>query len=284
MPNVGQQQRISALRARIAAIEKRPLLAETKALLKATGKAGQRDEPEWQALLRAPAGLLHEIYADERRDGGAAFGFGLGMARGLITATRPAILFMQLAHEAQDVGLPYGAGLRHFGIEPETLIIGRMTSLTELLWAMEEAIACRAVAAVVADVAGHPKGLDFTVSRRLSLRAAGAGTSVFMLRYGREREASAARLRWQVTGAPSQAPKFDARAPGGARWHVVLEKGRLQQRAVETGIEFLVDWTRNGFSPAFTMGEDSGEGRTYPRPAPYGALPAALGDRLSEAG
>jgi len=284
MQNVAQQQRISALRARIAAIEKRPLLAEGKALLAAHAPSGRRDEQGWEALLRAPAGLLHEIYADQRRDGGAAFGFALGMARGLITPARPAILFMQLAHEAQDVGLPYGAGLKHFGIEPDALVIGRMGNLTELLWAMEEAIACRAVAAVVADVAGDPKALDFTVSRRLSLRAAGAGTSVFMLRYGRDREASAARLRWQVIGAPSEAPKFDARAPGGARWHVVLEKGRLQQRAADTGIEFLVDWTKNGFSPAFTAEDGRGEGRAFPRPAPYGALSAALGDRLPQAG
>jgi protein ImuA len=226
---------------------------------------------------------LHEVFTDEGRNGGAALGFALGSARQWASPERSAVLFLQMSREAQNAGLPYGMGLSRFGIEPQSLVIGRTETLTELLWAMEEAICCHAVAAVVADIAGHPKALDFSASRRLSLRAASAGTSVLILRYGREREASAAKLRWHVMPETSRQRPFDARAPDGPRWRVVLEKGGLASGAKD----FIVDWTENGFELAGQYPEKS-----YSRPArsagpaapSFGAQPAALGYRLSQTG
>lgn len=272
-----RQDRLAGLRERIAAIEKRPLLTEGTPL-------PGRTPDEWAALA-APAGLLQEIFADSQRDGTAALGFALGLARGLVTEERPAILFLQLAHEARETGLPYGPGLASFGLSPDRLILGQLASLEELLWAMEEAIACRAVAAVIAEVLGTPRQLDFTVSRRLSLRAASGGASILLLRYGAEREASAARLRWQVSPAPSEAPSFDDRAPGRPRWRAVLEKGQLRAGLMEAGLAFSLDWTENGFEPLFRdpLGNPS-RSDGHLRPALPGAQPAALGDRLSQAG
>jgi protein ImuA len=265
-------EKMEALRARIEQIEKRPMLAEGAALM------AQRGE---QDLLAAPAGLLHEVFSDERRNGGAALGFALAQARGLLTAERPAILCMQLVREAQDMGLPYGAGLKSFGIDPEAVVLTRAENIVELLWAIEEAVNCRAVAAVVADIGNHPKALDFTASRRLSLRAASAGASVLLTRYGLEREASAARLRWKVSPALSGVVAFDPRAPGGPRWRVELEKGRLgpaAQRPETT--EFLLDWTENGF----VVVDSSRTGRVAGNVAALsGAVPATLGDGLSQA-
>jgi protein ImuA len=286
MRNVARQQRLADLRARIAVLEKRPLLPEGAALLGGKGEqdaARGGDRKELAALLGAPAGLLHEIHAEGQRDSGAAFGFALGLACQLLTPARPAILFLQLVHEGQEIGLPYGVGLKSFGIDPARLVLGRLATLTELLWAVEEAIACRAVAAVVVEVAGAPRGLDFTASRRLSLRAASGGASVFLLRYGQEREASAARLRWRVAPAASQAFPFDGTAPGEARWRVVLEKGRLEEGLAETA-EFLVDWTKHGFAPATAAGEGAGPRRAHSRPSPYGSASPALGDRLPQTG
>jgi len=279
MQDVARQHSLSALRARIAAIEKRPLLAGAAG---SDSKQARHPARGWATLLAPPAGLLHEVYADEQRNGSAALGFALGLAKGLLTPERPALLMLQLAHAAQDLGLPYGAGLSGFGIDPEALLLGRLANLPELLWAIEEAIACRAIAAVIAEVLGEPKALDFTASRRLSLRAASGGASVLLLRHGQTREASAARLRWSVTPALSLPPPFDAAAPGPPRWQVTLEKGGLPQRAAAGGNTILVDWTEHGFAPAVDDTADHTE--ALPRPAPSGAAPAALGDRLSQAG
>lgn len=221
---------LETLRAQIAALEQRPVLADSGAFLaerQGAGTASGKAAGNPLALLSPPAGLLHEVFADEQRLSGAALGFTLGLARSQLSRDRQAILYLQLAGEAQELGLPYGLGLAAFGIAPDALVIGRIAGITELLWAMEEAIACRAVAAVIADLGTQPKALDFTASRRLGLRTAAAGTSSFLIRYGCGREASAARLRWHVAPAPSGEQRFDPRAPGPPRYAVELEKGRL---------------------------------------------------------
>src|SRR5690606_18559164 len=112
-----RHEQMESLRARIARIEQRPALAEGTAPLPPEKEAG---------LLAAPGGLLHEVFADERRNAGAALGFALAQARGLVSPERPAILFVQLRREAQDMGLPYGVGLRSFGIDPDGVVLTRV--------------------------------------------------------------------------------------------------------------------------------------------------------------
>jgi protein ImuA len=262
--------KIEALRAHIAALEKRPALAQNAAGINPAAAHG---------LLVAPAGSQHEIFSDERRNTGAAMGFALGMAAGLLTHRRPAVLVMQLIRESHDMGLPYGAGLASFGIDPDAVILTRTETVAEFLWAIEEALSCASVAAVLADIAGDHKELDFTTSRRLTLRAQDAGTSVFLSRYGRGREASAARFRWHVMPVPSGSPPFDARAPGQPRFAVTLEKGRLAGFSADQSL--LMDWTANGFA---LVESNRDRDRRTQRAAPLsGALPATLGDRLSQA-
>lgn len=265
---------LETLRARIAAIERRPPLAQSQSHSLAGAEAPID-------LLDCPPGLLHEIHADDHRQSGAVLGFALGLARRQLGAGKRAIFYLQLAGDAQELGLPYGLGLSRFGLAPDTLVICRPQTPVELLWALEEAIACRAVAGVVADIAGNPKLLDFTASRRLSLRAAASGTSAFLIRYGPGREASAAQLRWRVTPALSAGDRWDPAAPGLARLAVDIEKrrlGTLQQRAEQTRL--MLDWTENGFV-VVEPGRRSGD--RPQRAAPPRALPAALGDGLSQA-
>lgn len=263
---------LETLRQQITALETNPLLKDAETSVVSAG------------LLATPRGSLHEVFTESVRDSGAALGFALAQARSLIEPKRPAVLFVQLQADALEVGLPYAWGLASFGFEPQRLVFVRPQTIVELLWAIEEAIACRAVAAVVADIVNPHKALDFTASRRLSLRAAASGASVFLVRYARDREATAAKYRWKIVPHPSSAPPFDDRAPGPPRWRVTLEKGSLGKRrsATPAGDEYLVDWTDDGFSPADdTRRDHAGVPR---RPALPHAAPAALGDRLPETG
>lgn len=285
MPGLASHD-LEALRLKIAALEKRPLLAEGAVLLAqriGTPAAANETRPRLAELLAAPAGVLHEIFADEQGHGATALGFALGMARQLVGGGRQAILYLQLAEQAQELGLPYAIGLEQFGIDPDMLVIGRTRTLTELLWAMEEAIACRAVAGVIADIAGQPRGLDFTVSRRLSLRASAAGASAFLLRYGRGREASAAKLRWRVSPALSAEQVFDPLAPGPPRLLVEIEKKRLGGRMQRAeNMRLVLDWTENGFVSVESASRTGIQPRqAVPAPRP---VAAALGDRLSQTG
>jgi protein ImuA len=255
---------IESLRARIAEIERRPSLAGA-----ALSPAAR------QQFLSTPPGALHEVFASEPRDGGASLGFTLGQARLLLTTERPAVLFIQLANDGQELGLPYGAGLASRGFPPRQLVIAQVQTIVELLWGIEEAVACRAVAAVVADISTHSKVLDFTASRRLSLRAGSSGASVFMMRYGNGREASAAQYRWQVAPLLSATRPFDPRAPGEVRWRVTLEKGRL---AADGRVNWILGWTENGFELADTPKRKS---EPVARPALHGAVSAQMGNRFA---
>ena len=230
-----RQQRLQTLRDTIAQIERKPALRQ----------AAARPQGETDQFPRLGGGLVQEIFADENRNGGASLGFALGLSHQLLGPTRPVLVYLQLVSQAQEFGMPYGAGLFSSGLTPEQMVIVRPADMVELLWAAEEALGCRAVAAVVAEVGGSPKILDFTASRRLSLRAQASETSIFLLRYGRGREASAAQFRWHLHPQTSAEKPFDARAPGEARWRVVLEKGEVGSGGGPK--EWLLSWQENGF-------------------------------------
>jgi protein ImuA len=265
-----RQKQLEDLRNRIAALETGPVLR----------RMAQDESP---GLLEIPPGTLSEVFAPEKQGGAAALGFSLALAKGLTRSNRPGLIVLQLADETQKMGTPYGVGLAHFGLATEQIVFARPRTITELLWAMEEAIACRAVAAVVADVASFHKALDFTASRRLSLRSAASGAGAFLVRYGEQKQASAARYRWQISPSLSGSRPFDPRAPGPPRWRAVLERGRLQPGRPITpeGEVYLVDWTKNGF----VLADIDGGNQAVPvdRPPLPRAQPAALGDRLSQA-
>jgi len=266
----GRVQTLETLRQRMAALETGSLLAEAP------------DVPS--GLLATPRGSLHEVFADSLVNSGAAIGFALAHARRFIEPGRPGLLILQLKADAQEIGLPYGLGLKSFGLDTEAIVLIRTDTIVELLWAMEEAIACRAVGAVVADIATPHKALDFTASRRLALRSVAAGAAVFVVRYARDREASAARFRWRVVPELSGAMPYDNRAPGPPRWRITLEKGSLGKRrkATAEGEVFLVDWAGNEFVLADQNSRDLAGATDLP--ALPDAASATLGHRLSEAG
>jgi len=236
---------------------------------------------------RLPEDALHEVWVPGFREAAPGLAFALGHAAARRSAERPAILWIQLAHETQETGLPYGPGLAALGLTAQDLVLIRVQTVPELLWAIEEAAACRAVAAVIADVLVTPKALDFTASRRLALRTGASGVPVFTLRYGAGREASAARTRWRIAPAPSARHPYDANAPGAPRWQAALEKAPHGQSGL-----WRLGWTDTGFT-AFPETPNprsthvpSGTGpslRPLSRPAASGAHLSALGDRLSEA-
>ncbi len=272
---------VEGLRAYIAALEHRPLLEEP-AVQPLSRQAGR--SPGILELTAGPSGVLQEIFTDDLRNAGGALGFTLGLARHLVSPPRPAIVYLQLAASLREIGLPYAPGLSQLGLGNEELVLCRPETLGDLFWALEECIGSKAVAAVIADLAGHDQGgLDFTVTRRLSLRTASAATSAFLIRYGTGREASAAKLRWHVSPQSSAETAFDPESPGPPRFAVTLEKCRLGARAQRLeGHSFVLEWIDHGFALA-ERGEAKGaaEQRRQATPRPQ---PAPLGYRLSQAG
>ncbi|MDA0339329.1 MAG: hypothetical protein O2910_05755, partial [Proteobacteria bacterium] len=96
----------------------------------------------------------------------------------------------------------------------------------DVLWAMEEGLRCKALAAVIGEVWGDAAALDFTATKRLAMRAEAKGINAWLIRRAGTAKLSAARERWRVGALPSAAHLHDAKAPGQPRWQVELFRSR----------------------------------------------------------
>jgi protein ImuA len=96
----------------------------------------------------------------------------------------------------------------------------------DALFALEEGLKCRDLACVIGEIAGNPRALSFTASRRLSLTAERHGVRLWLVRLDAAPDLSSARMRWSTRAAPSPPPRWNAAAPGTASWHAELFRAR----------------------------------------------------------
>jgi protein ImuA len=168
-------------------------------------------------------GVRHsEVFAPAREASGAAAALALALD-GLEPGPR-SVLWVQDAAAVRLGGRPYRSGLP----EPlhHRLIHVAARTPEDLLFALEEGVRCRDLAFVLGELAGNPRALDFTASRRLSLAAERHGVPLMLVRLDAARDLSSARMRWQVRSAPSAAPRWNAFAPGPSAWHAELFRAR----------------------------------------------------------
>ncbi|MFW2350700.1 hypothetical protein [Qipengyuania sp.] len=188
----------------------------------------------WRPGLAAQQGLtLHsEIFASSR-DGagtGAALALALDDWRSLpqhdAGEARDArsVLWVQTREAARRGGRPYRAGLP--GNLQSRVIHVLAEKAEDALFALEEGLRCRDLAFVVGEIAGNPRALDFTASRRLTLASEQHGVPLFLVRLDAMRDLSSARMRWEVASLPSPAPRWNAQAPGPPRWRAELFRAR----------------------------------------------------------
>lgn len=194
----------------------------------------------WQpgAPVTGPAGeCLHgEIFAHAGEGAGAALAlaFALARLRGESDGARArtladmpdqwAWLWVQDKAAIRLSGRPYGPGLprelRH------RLVHVAAKSPQDALFALEEGLRCRDLAFVIGEIAGNPRALSFTASRRLSLAAERHGVPLWLVRLDAARDLGSARMRWQVAAAPSPPPLWNRQAPGVPSWRAELFRAR----------------------------------------------------------
>jgi protein ImuA len=228
---VSKRELLHALERRIAEIEKRPVtFGDGMRAMKSSDSRGQAPwrlgvEPIDEALSQSrldPHGL-HDIAAETARLWPSAVGFSLAILSCLPRSAAGALLWCQTRRMAQDFGRLYGHGLAAFGLDPSRLVLVSAARETDVLWAMEEGLRTRGVAAVIGEV----DGADFTATRRLALAAMEGHVPALLLRSPRKAgEASAALTRWRIGAYPGSADPWDARAPLHPRWRIELVKCR----------------------------------------------------------
>ena len=236
--DVDKHDSIAALRAQIAAQQGWAGHTQDKRLL---GLAERAQHAAQEAGL-------HEVRPQTYRDGPAALGFACALAVLAGQTRKGAIIWIAQSISPHDFGLPYGPGLRDFGLDPRRIILVRTKDDAQALWAAEEG-ARAGVAALILQTAG-PLGL--VPARRLQLAAQARGSPLFCLRPVGGEGIGPALTRWRVASARAQSlPLTRWSIPA---WHLALER---QRRGPSIGAG-LMEWN----SDAHTL-----------------CLAAAMGDR-----
>lgn len=229
-------------------------------------------------------GTIHEILAAEAGDLGAAHGFASALAARLARRGdgKPSgrVLLVQDEASAREDGAPYAPGLAMHGLDPDRLVLVRAKDAREALWATEQALLCRSLAAVIAEIARLPGGIyDLTASRRLVLAAregagaarggGGAPTGLIVQAAAGARGsvlASAAETRWIVSAAPSR-PGL-AGEPGAPAWRALLARHRGGREGL-----FHLEWSHDdrAFRDAPERAAEPRAREALPRPRPADA-------------
>jgi protein ImuA len=171
------------------------------------------------------ASALHsEIFAAGDECAGAAVALALALDTPGAADDKRSVLWVQDRAAQRLSGHPYRPGLPA-ALRNRVIRVAAATP-EDALFVLEEGLRCRELACVIGEIAGNPKALDFTASRRLSLAAERHGVPLFLVRIDAARDLSAARMRWQVTAAPSPPPRWNAETPGAPAWHAELFRAR----------------------------------------------------------
>ena len=227
MPNPALEQ----LKKQISVIEQNSLATESIA---------SKNSFPWENIH---AGTLLEIQPESYKQRSAATGVSLALgARFLQERTGPLIWCQLRDPERLHLHAP---GLMAFGLNPDRMIKLTIKSEQDLLWAMEEALACSYISGVVG-VLWNERMYDFTASRRLLLRAKENGVSALMVRSHRANGTTAADIRFEVsTQTSSEMRPRDKFLPriGNTTWQLELKKGKgLKQKRWQIG------WNRETLS------------------------------------
>ena len=188
----------------------------------------------WRPGLDAP--LHNEIFASAVEASGA--GLALALACDVLAKQKSdaqsdplavsednrSILWVQDRSAIRLNGRPYRAGLPEH-LRDRVIHVAASTP-QDALFALEEGLRCRDFAFVIGEMAGNPRALDFTASRRLSLTAEQHGVPLWLVRLDAQSDLSSARMRWRVGAHPSSPPRWNRTAPGAPRWQVELFRAR----------------------------------------------------------
>jgi protein ImuA len=183
-----------------------------------------------------PTGTIHEFLSYEPEQAAAAGSFISGILS-ILMKKGGACLWIGVQPQV------FPPALKQFGVIPHHIIFICVRE-KEVLWVMEEALKCKGLAAVIAEV----QELNFMQSRRLQLTTEGSDVTGFVLRSNPKKLCTTACMaRWQVMPIASNGI-HDMPGVGFPRWQVEL----LKVRNGKTG-SWQVEWLADRFAPVISQ-------------------------------
>lgn len=181
-----------------------------------------------------PLGAVHEFLSARNEEKAPVSGFISGLLSSLM-GNHGAVLWISTSRTL------FPPALKSFGLEPDRFIFLDLQKERDVLWAMDEALKCSALSAVVGEV----HDLDFTASRRLQLAVEQSQVTGFVIRnHRRNLNTTACISRWKITSLPSETEN-GMPGVGFPKWKVEL----LRMRNGKPGA-WNVQWIDGRFMPS----------------------------------
>lgn len=180
-----------------------------------------------------PTGAIHEMICPSPEQAAATGGL-MGGILSTLMQQGGACLWISVSRRL------FPLSLMTFNVTPDRIIFIDVQREKDVLWAMEEALKCEGLAAVIAEV----REISFAQSRRLQLAVESSKVTGFLLRNDpRKLGTTTCVARWQVTPLPSQ---LEDKLPGVGypRWQVDL----LRVRNGNPG-SWKLEWADGAFVP-----------------------------------
>jgi protein ImuA len=179
-----------------------------------------------------PLGAIHEFISSGPESAAATGGFISALVSPLMKKGGAGIWI-------GSSGKIFPPALQQFGIDPARIIFIDLQKERDLLWAVEEALKCHGLAAVVADI----PSLSFTASRRFQLAVEQSQVTGFIHRSNpRNLNTNASVSRWKINPLPTET--YDTLPGlGYPRWNVELLKIRNGKPGV-----WQLEWSEHRFT------------------------------------
>lgn len=178
-----------------------------------------------------PTGAVHELVSLEPEAAAATSGFLTCLLSNMMRS-KGFCLWISSRR------LVFPPALKLLGIDPERIIFIDLKSDKDVLWAVEEALRCNALIAVVGEV----KELSFANSRRLQLAIEQSKVTGFIHRvYPRTENSTACVTRWKIQPLPGI---IETGMPGVGfpKWNIELTKVKGGRPG-----SWELAWTPGGF-------------------------------------
>ena len=160
-------------------------------------------------------GAIHEFVSARPEETAATIGFLNGLLN-ILTGNTGAVLWISSSR------ILYPPALKNFGLDPDRFIFIDVQKEKDALWALDEALKCSALTAVV----GELPNITFTQSRRLQLAVEESQVTGFLLRnQPRAIGTTASISRWYISPLPS-ASIDELPGIGFPKWRVNLQRIR----------------------------------------------------------